>query len=251
MFTVVTYNVLAQAYIKPDRYRGVDPAALAAEPRRRRLLAQIAGLDADVVCLQEVEPDLFDALSERLVDHRGFHAPKPGRPDGCAVFVRHLTCSDHQVVHYDACEAGYPHLGQILTLNGDGHTFTVANTHLRWQGREVPIREHLGLKQFVELVRAVPPEHPRLILGDFNALSQSPVLAEASAAGFSLAGRRLRPWDTALINGRRRKLDYVLYEEGALVAMPEPLRPLSRDTPIPSLEVPSDHLPLRVEFVWR
>jgi hypothetical protein len=60
--------------------------------------------------------------------------------------------------------------------------------------------------------------------------------------------RSQRPWDTCNINGRCRKIDYLLYSEGRLEPKPGTLPQLTRTTPLPSLTEPSDHLPLAVEF---
>lgn len=86
---------------------------------------------------------------------------------------------------------------------------------------------------------------------NFNATSQSAVLRAATERGMALAAARQRPWDTCNANGRPRKLDYLLYSAGRLDPHPGTLPPLRGDTPMPSLVEPSDHLPLRADFVVR
>ena len=66
MFSATTYNVLAQCYVRPDRYRTSPAEALEPTSRRARLLARIEGLGSDLLCLQEVEPDIYEALRARL-----------------------------------------------------------------------------------------------------------------------------------------------------------------------------------------
>ncbi len=62
--SVASYNVLANACIKPDPHRGVDPQWLESEGRRAALLAKITARDDALLCLQEVEPALFACLEE-------------------------------------------------------------------------------------------------------------------------------------------------------------------------------------------
>lgn len=250
MFSIVTYNVLADAYVKPERYRGCEAIALEPATRRTRLLEEISAFDVDVLCLQEVELDLFRDLEVCLRDHVGHYAPKPGRPDGLATFLR-ISAGPVRALHYASVEPGYPHLAQIFEVDVDGRELRIGHTHLRWQPRSTAPERHLGRLQLHELLEALGTDAPRLVVGDLNALSESVVLRDAERNGLSVAARRLRPWDTALIEGRRRKLDYVLYEEAHMIPHPHPMAPLSRDRPIPSFEHPSDHLPLRVDLEWR
>ena len=88
----------------------------------------------------------------------------------------------------------------------------------------------------------------RLIAGDLNATSQSCVLQAAIDHGMALGAAKQRPWDTCNANRRPRKLDYLLYTRGHLDPRADALPPLRRDTPMPSLVEPSDHLPLRIRF---
>ncbi len=93
-FSVATYNVLANAYVKPDRYRHSPPEALEPIARRERLLARIAALEVDVLCLQEVEPDAHAAIAQRLGEgYESAFAPRIGRPDGASLFARKSNTS--------------------------------------------------------------------------------------------------------------------------------------------------------------
>ena len=257
-FRVVTYNVLAQAYVRADRYPGVDPRALAPGPRRALLLRRIAELDADLLCLQEVEADLYEALTALLPGHRGVYEQKHGRPDGAATFIREprFALEQHTMLHYRACEPDADHLAIVTTVRDTttepARELVIANTHLRWQPEHTPVDRHLGVLQIDELLeqlKLVPRTTPRVLAGDLNAISQSPVVARAERAGLALSARSQRPWDTTVINGRRRKIDYLLFD-GDLSPSPGALPQLSRDRPMPSLAEPSDHLPLSVDFTW-
>jgi len=247
-FSVVTYNVLADAYVKRERYPLSPPEALRSKARRALLLSTLAALDADVLCLQELEPDLLREVE--ALGYSGIYVAKPGKPDGSAVLVRGpIRVVSSRAVHYRAVEAGYPHVAAIAELELGSRRLHAASTHLRWQRRDTPPDRHLGRLQLLELL-AHRDEGAWLVAGDFNTLSEGPVIREALAAGLRLSCRSQRPWDTVNIDGRRRKLDYLLYTPAHLRAIPGTLPRLERRTPMPSAVHASDHLPVRVDYEW-
>jgi mRNA deadenylase 3'-5' endonuclease subunit Ccr4 len=152
--SVATYNVLAQAYVKAERYVGIEPAALEATRRLALLGRRVAQLDADLLCLQEVEVHVFASLERSLSEHEGRYAPKTGHPDGLAVFWRRdrLTLCSDRVHHYAAVDPGYDHLAQFCRFDISGREFAVANTHLRWQPPDTDPSRHQGVAQFRELL---------------------------------------------------------------------------------------------------
>jgi endonuclease/exonuclease/phosphatase family metal-dependent hydrolase len=253
-FSAATYNILADAYVRPDRYRGCTAEALAPGPRRRLLLDRIAGLDVDLLCLQEVEPDAHQAIARRLGDgYVGVYAQRRGRPDGSSLFARR-ACIDldrHEVLHYQAHHRRDDQLALLSHLRIGERRALVASTHLQWCPDDTPDAEHIGRMQMIELldhVRASDPDAIWILAGDFNATSRSGVLEPALARGLVLSTRNQRPWDTCNANNRPRKLDYLLIRAEQLEPHPGTLPRLARDTPLPSASEPSDHLPLRVEY---
>jgi mRNA deadenylase 3'-5' endonuclease subunit Ccr4 len=91
--SIASYNVLAGAYVRPDRYPRVVPRLLDPSRRTAAVAGRVAGLGADVLCLQEVEPPVLAALAARLEPdgYLPFFAPKGGKPDGCATFVKRAS----------------------------------------------------------------------------------------------------------------------------------------------------------------
>lgn len=96
-FRVVTYNLLADYYVDSDYSRTVlypycPPYALSIDYRKQLILKELAGYNADLICLQEVdkkvfENDLLPALS--LLGFDGVLRTKAGQvPEGCATFFR-------------------------------------------------------------------------------------------------------------------------------------------------------------------
>lgn len=73
MFCVTSYNILAQAYIRPERYPNTPASVLDPGRRQSALIRHIEALAGDVICLQEVEPALFQAI-ERQIGPHGYEA---------------------------------------------------------------------------------------------------------------------------------------------------------------------------------
>src|SRR5262245_23724383 len=162
-FTVATYNVLATAYINPQWYPGVPEDLLRPETRVSALIRHVEALGVDVLCLQEVEPDVFTALKDRLgpLGYAGFYERKGrNRPDGCATFVRtagfavrharRLEYRDRET----GPEAHSGHVALLLALEREGHPLGVANTHIRWMALNTPRDEQVGIRQVAELIGA-------------------------------------------------------------------------------------------------
>lgn len=250
---VVTYNVLAQCYITPDRYPRCDPADLDALTRQGRLIDKIKSLDADVYALQEVEASLVSALQEAMPSHQIIWAQRPNKREGCAIMARRGLITAHQTLHYKTKHEGKAHLALLATLNLDGQPVSIASTHLAWQPESTRSANHIGRAQLQELIDALSSfsDAPWLLAGDFNANSESCVLELAHQRGFMISCRNQRPWDTVNINRKRRKLDYILANAAQWEAEPGTLPQLGRAEPMPSVIHASDHLPLEIRFTLR
>ncbi|KNA11058.1 hypothetical protein SOVF_138410 [Spinacia oleracea] len=94
-FTVVSYNILADAYATSDTYSYCPSWALSWPYRRQNLLREIVTYRADIVCLQEVQFDHFEEFFSPELDKHGYHALYKRKTsevthtvDGCATFFR-------------------------------------------------------------------------------------------------------------------------------------------------------------------
>src|SRR6188768_1730960 len=84
-FIAASYNVLASAYIQRAWYRRTPALVLDPAWRVPALVQRICKLNADLFCLQEVEPETFVALRTFLGErgYGGEYARKlAGRPEG-------------------------------------------------------------------------------------------------------------------------------------------------------------------------
>ncbi len=261
-FTVATYNVLASAYIRPEWYAGVPEHLLRPEWRVPALVGHVETLDADILCLQEVEPDVFAAMEQRLgpLGYAGRYEQKgKNKPDGCATFFRHGTFALREArrVEYRDRERGPDdHSGQIaalFALDHGGHLLGVANTHIRWQSPDTPRDRNVGLREVTELVEAcqgfIPQCQDWIACGDFNFKPDSEVVAVMRDAGFRFAHSERLDARSAVANGRAKLIDYVFHTSG-LTARPLDPPAITDDTKLPSPDQPSDHLALVAEFDW-
>lgn len=98
-FTVLSYNILSDAYATSELYSYCPSWALSWPYRRQNLLREIVGYRADIVCLQEVQSDHFDEFFSPELDKHGYQAlykrktnevynGNPQTIDGCATFFR-------------------------------------------------------------------------------------------------------------------------------------------------------------------
>jgi mRNA deadenylase 3'-5' endonuclease subunit Ccr4 len=259
-FTVATYNVLATAYIKSQWYPGVPEHLLRPETRVPALVRHLEAFGADVLCLQEVEPDVFAVLRDRLgpLGYAGHYEQKGrNRPDGCATFVRtEIFAVRHaRRLEYRDRESGPEahsgHVALMLALEWDGQFLGVANTHVRWVAPDTPRDEQVGFRQVAELIAACRDFEPScrdwVVCGDFNYPSDSEAVGAMRRAGYVFAHADRPHVHSAVANGRAKLIDYLFHTAGL---RSRPLDPpvVTDDTRLPSSDQPSDHLALVAEF---
>ncbi|KAL8463806.1 hypothetical protein ACS0TY_033666 [Phlomoides rotata] len=98
-FTVLSYNILSDAYATNELYGYCPTWALSWTYRRQNLLREICAYRADIVCLQEVQSDHFEEFFAPELDKHGYQALFKRKTaevfsgnintlDGCATFFR-------------------------------------------------------------------------------------------------------------------------------------------------------------------
>lgn len=255
MLRVMTYNVLANAYVEklhvPDEAQAhLDPAS-----RRARVVERVVAAEADVICLQEVEDELWHDLTERLspAGYGGvFERRSESKLDGVAV-LWHLPGhrAETRVVRFEELPDAKPvyRLAIVCAFtpkDGEGgHPFTVACTHFAWQSPRTPDEPSARLHEAKQLAEACRDAvRPLVLCGDLNAEPDSEEVRVLLDMGLTESHDPHSP--TSAIFGRPAKIDY-------LMATSE-LRAASLTTPnadvtrIPSGTEPSDHLPLVTDF---
>lgn len=260
-FTVTTWNVLATAYIQAAFYPSTPPEVLEPSWRVPALVRRARELQADILCLQEVEPAVFAAIEAELSEshYKGVFAGKDGkRSDSCAVFYRMTTCelhSEQRLVYADDGEGLPPsgHIAQVLTLDARGRHLAVLNTHLKWDPPGTPIARQYGYRQANQAIKILQETdaEAEIVCGDLNVTPESEVIRLLRRAGFRYShGADGDPAFTCNSNGEPKLIDYLCWR-GALRAEPVPVPAITGRTALPSVDHPSDHLPLQARFSWQ
>jgi endonuclease/exonuclease/phosphatase family metal-dependent hydrolase len=239
---VVSWNVLADAYIRREYYPNTPPEVFTRARRRKAVAERIASMaSAEVICLQEADSALFTLLEEMLPDTTRRLFRKRGRGEGCAIFVRQALTTDpewRELVFSDL--SGHVALG--VTFAG----VTIVTTHLKWHGDGAFAADHCGRRQLSEILDAWPSGR-RIICGDFNATPDSCVMDLARSRGLLDAHATFANTYTCVTNGERKRIDFILHTPD-FDASPSPLPSIGDETPMPSNLEPSDHLPLEARL---
>ncbi|GFS84950.1 protein angel homolog 2 [Trichonephila clavipes] len=198
-FTIMTYNILSQNAVENHRYlyRSCHPAFLQDDYRISRILPEILKSKSDIICLQEVEENLFNNRMKQVFDSKGFASIFKMRTgsnsDGCAILWRKkkFDLVQEKAVEFRSTSVELldrDNIGLIAVLKPNHPKFThlllhVATTHLLFNPRRGDIKlcqlrwffaelERLSLKQVTDVKRHY---HPIILCGDFNIEPDSPL----------------------------------------------------------------------------
>ncbi|KAG9461521.1 hypothetical protein GDO78_016579, partial [Eleutherodactylus coqui] len=194
-FTVMSYNILSQDLLE-------DNASLYAHCRRPYLfwnyrlpniLRELQEMNADILCLQEVQEDHYEEQMKPRLEALGYACEYKSRtgskPDGCAIcfksdkfnlklakpveyFRRHIALLDRDNV-------GLVLMLQPKTGGGDVPTVCVANTHLLYNPRRGDIKLTQLAILLAEMTEVAHVQDARLcpivLCGDFNSVPGSPL----------------------------------------------------------------------------
>ncbi|PIN13607.1 Glucose-repressible alcohol dehydrogenase transcriptional effector CCR4 [Handroanthus impetiginosus] len=89
-FRLVSYNILAQAYVKSAYFPHSPAPCLKWKARSQAILTLLKGLEADFLCLQEVdEYDTFYKTNMENLGYASIYVQRSGRKrDGCGIFYK-------------------------------------------------------------------------------------------------------------------------------------------------------------------
>jgi mRNA deadenylase 3'-5' endonuclease subunit Ccr4 len=256
-FSVATYNVLASCYVQRARYPRASALILDPAWRVPALAQHITTFNADIVCLQEVEPETLGALRSRLASSGARYARKGGgSPEGCATFYRQtlLQLVDEVVIQFTDGDAAQPATGNIALVDifqAGARRLGIVNTHLTWDEPGTPRDRQRSLRQTKQLLceyeRLSAAADAWIIAGDLNASPDSEILALIAAMGFAPAHRQQPPASTCCFAGKAAQIDYLLHSS-ELLSTPCDTYPIDHQTVLPSAEQPSDHVAVRARF---
>ncbi len=247
---IASYNVLADGYIRRDRYPQTPPLLLRAEARLPALIERVRGLGCDVVCMQEVQRGVATRLKVRMRGYALEHAHKTGNKVDGATTISRPSIVDTWSLHYADGDGGdrSGHVALAIELDVDGRRLTIVNTHLRWNPPDKRGRDHIGVRQIEELLARVG-DRDAVICGDLNVTADSDVMARLAAAGFSDSFAAMPNAYTCNPNGVAKRIDFIMHSR-SLTATAEPPVAIDDQTPLPSATEPSDHIPIVASLSW-
>ena len=124
--SIATWNLLAPCFTKPSKYPWASPESLTWPRRQEKIVARLAAVDADAVCLQEVEVALWDGLHERMraLGYEGILQETRGHPVANAVLLRRGTLQLERV------ESRSRALITVVRARPDAPPLYLASVHL-------------------------------------------------------------------------------------------------------------------------
>lgn len=192
-FSVVSYNILSQELLEDNAYlyRHCHPAVLPWSHRLPNLLAEIQRLDADILCLQEVQEDHYLNQLKPALQALGYHCAYKKRtgskPDGCAIVFRasRLSLLSSNPVEFlvpgDAL-LDRDNVGLVVLLRARSDpsaVILVANTHLLYNPRrgDVKLAQLAILLAEIDRLSRLPDGSTSAVVlcGDFNSTPWSPL----------------------------------------------------------------------------
>uniref|UniRef100_A0A672GKZ8 2',5'-phosphodiesterase 12 n=1 Tax=Salarias fasciatus TaxID=181472 RepID=A0A672GKZ8_SALFA len=211
---VVSYNILADVYAQTDLSKTVlypycAPYALQLDYRQNLIKKELAGYNADIVCLQEVDKGVFvDSLTPALdaFGLDGVFRIKEKQHEGLATFYRRSKfrlLSRHDIMLSEALTSDPAHsellqkvsandalkdkivqrstslqVSVLEDLNKPGRKLCVANTHLYWHpkgGNVRLVQMGVALRHLGRVISEAAPGAPLIFCGDFNSTPNSGV----------------------------------------------------------------------------
>ncbi|XP_064411651.1 protein angel homolog 2 [Latimeria chalumnae] len=194
-FTVMSYNILSQDLLEDNAhlYRHCKRAILQWSYRVSNILQEVQQMNADILCLQEVQEDHYNAQIKPSLESLGYRCEykmRTGRkPDGCAICFKLskfslVLAKPVEFFRYNIRLLDRDNIALVVLLQptdprrASTH-ICVANTHLLYN----PRRGDIKLTQLALLLAEVDNvAHqkdgtycPIILCGDFNSTPVSPL----------------------------------------------------------------------------
>ncbi|XP_030051906.1 protein angel homolog 2 [Microcaecilia unicolor] len=193
-FSVMSYNILSQDLLEENSrlYRHCRRPVLIWSYRLPNILRELKELDADVLCLQEVQEDHYRTQIKPSLESLGYQCEykmRTGRkPDGCAICFKLckftlLSSNPVEFYRHDIPLLDRDNIGLVLLLQPRVQDISpaicVANTHLLYNTK----RGDIKLTQLAILLAEIAGVAlqkdgsfcPIVLCGDFNSVPGSPL----------------------------------------------------------------------------
>lgn len=257
---VCSFNVLADAYTFPHFYKHLAKPGptLSWSKRSKMIISILMALDADILCLQEV--DHFDEVAALLgVSYDGVYACRTGhKADGLATFWKReklAQLGEKAVLSFDEKmgKNGESRVALRVCLNflASKRLLQVVQTHLDYKRPHAQVEMCQLLSAFVkEGMREV--RDACIVCGDFNSeLNSAAVSTLTGSLGrfrhcTPVTGPFGHPVFSSVIK-EPKLIDHVLYD-GKFLKLCGIVTPLLSSAKLPNNVFPSDHFPVGGAF---
>ncbi|XP_078399670.1 2',5'-phosphodiesterase 12 [Cetorhinus maximus] len=209
---VVSYNILADVYAQTEFSRSnlypyCPPYALEVDYRQNLIKKELSGYNADIICLQEVDKNVFTNSLSPALDAFGFQGVfrvKEKQHEGLATFFRaskYRLLSQHDVIFSEALASDPLHFELLekisanpivkekvlqrstafqvcvlQSLKDSSKKLCVGNTHLYWHPKGGHIRLvqiAIAFRHLQRVTAEMYPNIPVIFCGDFNSTPNS------------------------------------------------------------------------------
>lgn len=275
--SLVTWNLLAPHFALPSKYPWADEGVLDWDKRESLIVEELTAIDADIICLQEVQVDLWDHLCSLLDGYDGvFQNMTRDHPVANAILVKRgglkiiRTESRSRAliaVLVDETESSSPlYLANAHLEAGCGDASEVTRfNQVRSLCKRLYVHVHKDPDKKSNDAPAI------VITGDCNMLRFSPVYTFLKTGSFQDArGVKIKapclplrdaylehppPWGPKALMSYRsgHLLDYVWVSDSIKVLRTMPVKDAvstGGQKEWPSADNPSDHIPIGAILSW-
>lgn len=248
---IVSYNILSPLHLKYGNYAALPDEVINWDKRKPRILQIIQNSAADIICLQEIDAKSYQYFEQQLLEYgyAGVYAePIKANKDSVATFYqtsKFKLYSKHVHVFQ-----GYNKSFQEINLESkEGVLLTVVNTKIQWDNENKSVEEHKGYQQLLSLGNTLHLERAKnstIICGDFN--FEPWQVQRVDFIKQYIDVHALSDLHTIQIDGKLKRIDYIFASKGFNVINLGTLIKKEYAENSPSIDNPSDHLPIFAEL---
>ena len=251
---VLTYNILSPLYLEISGFGNWDEDIIDWEKRKPRIVDILLKSKADIICLQEIDEVAFNDIKLKLKEYlyEGVYGYHPSHDkDSIATFY------NGQKFHYISHTLhAYPNSTKILltviikpSFPSLTDSLSIINTKFKWDDENLPKEKHRGYQQLLFLKQIyldLDDKTSMILCGDLNMLPDANYLLE-------LKDKLIDPfqnsdYQSANIQGNCKRIDYIFVDKRITSKPIDPLGFQQLTENSPSIDSPSDHIPLMAEI---
>ncbi|KAK1696884.1 hypothetical protein QYE76_013581 [Lolium multiflorum] len=127
-FRLVSYNILAQVYVKSAFFPHSPSASLKWKARSKAVLAELKSFQADLMCIQEL--DEYETFYKKNMESSGYssiYVQRSGdKRDGCGIFYKpkSMELMQKEVIHYNDLVETYRSSDNVISATSDNSSPT-------------------------------------------------------------------------------------------------------------------------------